>query len=76
MVAFARMLQAFAEFSIAYPGRKFRHEKVDITVLLERRDETYVDIAEVPWLCIGRPTKCNTAICASHAADNLCRIVT
>ena len=42
------MRKSFTEFSVSYPGRKFRHEKVDVNILLEKKDEDYVDIAEVP----------------------------
>ncbi|CAE7939875.1 unnamed protein product, partial [Symbiodinium necroappetens] len=44
---FERLRKSFVEFTVAHPSRKFRHEKVDVKLLLERRDETYVDVAQV-----------------------------
>ena len=45
-IRFARMRHSFADFSIRYPGRKYRHDKPDMKVLLEKKDESYVDVAE------------------------------
>ena len=46
LLRFARMRKAFVEFSAAHPGRKFRHEKPDLKILLERKEETYIDVSQ------------------------------
>ena len=38
------MRKTFAEFQIQYPTRKYRHEKPDLKVILEKKEETYVDV--------------------------------
>ena len=40
------MRKTFSEFQIQYPSRKYRHEKPDIKVLLEKKETTYVDISK------------------------------
>lgn len=37
------------QFTNLYPSRKFRHEKPDLKVLLERKESDYVDVASVSW---------------------------
>ena len=40
------MRSTFVDFSIKHPKRKFRHEKPDIKLLLERKETSYVDVAQ------------------------------
>ena len=40
------MRKSFVEFSVQYPKRKYRHEKPDVKVLLEKKEETYVDVSQ------------------------------
>lgn len=42
------MRQASTAFCIQFPDRKYRHEKPDIKLLLEKREESYVDVASEP----------------------------
>ncbi|CAE7425754.1 unnamed protein product [Symbiodinium necroappetens] len=46
MIRYDRMRKTFSEFQIQYPARKYRHEKPDIKVLLEKKETTYVDISK------------------------------
>lgn len=43
------MRTAQVVFSCLHPGRKYRHEKPDMKVLLQKKEETYVDVAEATW---------------------------
>lgn len=43
---FARMRESATQFAIQFPTRKWRHEKPDLKVLLERKDVEYVDVSE------------------------------
>ena len=49
-VRFARMRATSVAFMIQFPGRKYRYEKPDVSMLLERKESTYVDVASAPWL--------------------------
>ena len=40
------MRKNLVDFNVQYPQRKYRHDKPDMKVLLEKKDETYVDVAE------------------------------
>ena len=45
------MRSSFVLFSSSHPGRKYRHEKPDIKVLLEKKESSYVDVAQVQAVC-------------------------
>ncbi len=49
MLRYARMRSSQVQFCVSHPGRKYRHEKPDLKVLLQKKDETYVDVAEEAW---------------------------
>ncbi|CAJ1372605.1 unnamed protein product [Effrenium voratum] len=52
---FESMRRSGTQFSIMYPARRYRHEKPDLKVLLERKEEMYVDVAEVlTWQSLKR----------------------
>ena len=40
------MRASFVSFMLQHPGRKFRHEKPDMKILLERKEEDYVDVSQ------------------------------
>lgn len=40
------MRKVATEFSILHPSRRFRHEKPDLKMLLERKEESYIDVAQ------------------------------
>ncbi|CAE7868158.1 unnamed protein product, partial [Symbiodinium necroappetens] len=57
---FARMRESATQFSILHPTRKWRHEKPDLKVLLERKDEEYVDVSEIyKWQSLKKFTDTN-----------------
>lgn len=41
------MRSSFVHFVLMYPQRKYRHEKPDVKLLLERKEDDYVDVAQV-----------------------------
>ena len=43
------MRASAVQFLATFPGRKFRHEKPDLKILLERKESDYVDVAAVSW---------------------------
>lgn len=43
------MRKAQVIFTVAHPGKRYRHEKPDLKALLEKRDESYVDVASATW---------------------------
>lgn len=43
------MRKAATEFNILHPTRRYRHEKPDLKVLLEKKDENYVDVGQAIW---------------------------
>ena len=43
------MRQSSVHFSCVYPGKRYRHEKPDLKVLLEKKEETYVDVSNATW---------------------------
>lgn len=47
---FSKMRRDQLHFTCKYPGKKFRHEKPDLKVLLEKRQEDYIDLSQAPWL--------------------------
>ena len=49
VIRFARMRSTAVQFMNLYPSRKFRHEKPDLKVLLERKESDYVDVSSVSW---------------------------
>jgi uncharacterized NAD-dependent epimerase/dehydratase family protein len=46
------MRQAQVVFTCQHPNRRYRHEKPDIKNLLEKKDETYVDVSSAAWAAI------------------------
>ena len=38
------------QFTVQHPGKKFRHEKPDLKLLLERKESDYVDVSSESWL--------------------------
>jgi hypothetical protein len=40
------MRKAQVVFTCLHPERKFRHEKPDLKVLLEKKEESYVDVSQ------------------------------
>ena len=46
------MRKASVQFSCMHPGKRYRHEKPDLKVLLEKKEETYVDVSNATWLTI------------------------
>lgn len=44
------MRRAQVQFNIAHPGKRYRHEKPDVKNLLEKKDETYVDVSSATRL--------------------------
>ena len=57
-----RLRAAFVGFMAQLPGRKFRHEKVDVTTLLQKKDEDYVDISQVA----KQHSKYMCTVCKQH----------
>lgn len=45
-----RMRAAATTFQISHPGKKYRHEKPDLKVLLEKKEEDYIDVSEANYL--------------------------
>lgn len=39
------MRSSFVHFVLMYPQRKYRHAKPDVKLLLERKEDDYVDVA-------------------------------
>lgn len=50
------MRKAQVQFTCENPSRRYRHEKPDLKTLLEKKDESYVDVSSVSWH-VARPEK-------------------
>lgn len=55
------MRRAQVTFTSLHPDRKYRHEKPDLKVLLEKKETDYVDVSQDPWFRLVQDV-CSNAI--------------